>query len=307
MTKNYFLVLFFLFSGMLFGLHAQEPRIFKVVDFDLKGKVKSCLVVTKYGKEEYDFDEEGRLTKSVTRFSETDYDVTHYKFEDGELTEKRMENYRDGEFEASTSIGNFYSLDQVEPRVLTEKIFSYDKEFLDSYQYHYDLEGNLIKIARSNNEGEDETEIKYKENGKHIEQIFSLNGVIQKTVKVTHGTEKGTSSEYTEQYVQGIRSSAVNKTYNKDAKLIAEAKFIFDEQTNKFRPQGSKTYSYDEKGMLKELITNEGEVESAQEYIYQYDNEETGNWVKEIITPDNLYTTRRIKYYPSEKVVEKEE
>lgn len=303
MTKNYLFVLLFLFSGFFFGMLSQEPRIFKVEDFDLQGNVKSCLVVTNYGKEEYDFDAEGRLTKSVTRFSDTDYDVTRYKFEKEELIERRMENYRDGKFEPSTSFGSFYEIEQLEPRIVIEKIFSYDKEFLDSYRYTYDSQDKLIKIVHSGNEGEDETEIEYSGKGENVEQTFSINGVVQKTVKVSYGADGKSRTELNVQYLDGIRTAAIEKVFNAELKLVSETKSNFDKKTKKFVPQEIKNYFYDEKGMLNKLVTKEGDVERVQEYIYQYDNEETGNWVKEIITPDNLYTTRRIKYYPTEEVV----
>ncbi|MBT8313063.1 MAG: hypothetical protein KJP26_01270, partial [Maribacter sp.] len=99
MDKNYFVsLLHSLLALTIMGVgslvQSQEIRIFTTADFDLKGPVKTCLVSTKYGKETYDFDKEGKLTKSVTRYNDTDYDVTYYKYEGNELIEKRFENYR---------------------------------------------------------------------------------------------------------------------------------------------------------------------------------------------------------------------
>ena len=37
-----------------------------------------------------------------------------------------------------------------------------------------------------------------------------------------------------------------------------------------------------------------------KEYIYQYDMAENGNWIKQIVIPDNTYTTRKITYYTPE-------
>src|SRR5690606_517432 len=102
MVKNYnstFIYMFWLFESLVsHGLSAQEIKIFSIGDFDLKGAVKSCLVITDYGKEEYDFNEDGLLTKAVTRYSDSDYDITLYKLNGKELSEKRVENYRDGSF-----------------------------------------------------------------------------------------------------------------------------------------------------------------------------------------------------------------
>lgn len=48
-TINCLLVFFF---GLMFSasLQAQEIKVFRLGDFDLRGPVKSCLVVTDYGK-----------------------------------------------------------------------------------------------------------------------------------------------------------------------------------------------------------------------------------------------------------------
>ena len=66
MVKNYrSTVLHSWICVALFGIvnigQGQEIRIFTISDFDLKGPVKSCLVSTKYGKEAYDFDKQGKL------------------------------------------------------------------------------------------------------------------------------------------------------------------------------------------------------------------------------------------------------
>src|SRR6056297_3029844 len=99
---------------------AQEVKIFTLADFDLKDSVKTCLVSTKYRKEEYDFNRKGLLTKSVTRYSDTDYDVVYYKYKDSMLLEKRSETYRDNKFDPSTSIAHFFELDTTENRQVTE-------------------------------------------------------------------------------------------------------------------------------------------------------------------------------------------
>ncbi len=49
--------------------------------------------------------------------------------------------------------------------------------------------------------------------------------------------------------------------------------------------------------MLTALKTKTGKLERIKNYIYQYDNGEKGNWIKQIITPDNSYITRKITYY----------
>jgi hypothetical protein len=57
------------------------------------------------------------------------------------------------------------------------------------------------------------------------------------------------------------------------------------------------TYHYNDLGMLTEIKTKKGKTEAIKKFIYQYDNGDKGNWVKQIITPDNSYITRKITYY----------
>ncbi len=306
MIRNYFFIFLFLLTGINSGLLAQESRLFEVGDFDLIGKVKSCLVVANYGKEEYEFDKEGRLTKSVTRYSDSDYDVTYYKHKEGELLEKRTENYRDGEFKPSTSFASFFTVDQMEPRKVTEKIFSYDEEFLDAHQYVYDAAGKLIRIVHSGPESEDETLISYKGDDQNSVTTFMMNEVVQKIVKTSTNETSDKRTVFTTRYLDGSPSSAVEEVFSKISKLLSENLMSYDIDLKKFITEENKIYEYDEQGMLVKLITKKDNIEEVQKYIYQYDSGDSGNWVKEIITPDNLYTTRRIKYYPKEEVVKQE-
>ena len=127
-SKNtQFLTLIFL--TIVCTIQGQEIQLFTLEDFDLRNEVKFCLVSTDYGKEEYDFNKKGFLTKSVTRYNDTDYDVVHYKYEEGDLIEKRSESYRDNAFDPSTSIAHFYEIDSTDNLKIQERIFSYDKEF----------------------------------------------------------------------------------------------------------------------------------------------------------------------------------
>lgn len=306
MVKNYFFTILFFLSGLLNNLVAQEPHMFKVGDFDLSGKVKSCLVITNYGKEEYEFDREGRLTKSVTRFSDSDYDITYYKHKEGVLSEKRTENYRDGEFEPSTSFASFFTIDQKEPRKVTEKIFSYDEQFLDAHQYIHDAAGKLTKIIHSGPESEDETVISYKGDDKNSVTTFTMNEVVKKKVKTTTDEASGKRTVLTAQFLDGSPSSAAEEVFSKTSKLLSENLMRYDADLKKFTTEEQKIYEYDERGMLIKLTTKKDNIEEVQEYIYQYDSGDSGNWIKQIITPNNLYTTRRIKYYPEDKIAKQE-
>lgn len=306
MVKIYFFTILFFLSGLPFNLFAQESQIFEVGDFDLTGNVKSCLVVTNYGNEEYEFDQEGRLTKSITRFSDSDYDITYYMHKEGVLLEKRTENYRDGDFVPSTSFANFFTIDQIEPRKVTEKIFSYDEQFLDAHQYVYDTSGKMTRIIHSGPESEDETVISYKGDDKNSVTTFMMNGVVRKKVKTSTEEASGKRTVLTTQYLDGSPSSAAEEIFSKTSKLLSENLMTYHADSKKVITEEKKNYEYDERGMLVKLTTQKEKIEEVQEYIYQYDSGDSGNWVKQIITPDNLYTTRRIKYYPQEKLAEKE-
>ncbi|PIE99825.1 MAG: hypothetical protein CR994_09095 [Maribacter sp.] len=279
--------------------YSQQPG-FTIADFDLKGAVKSCLVITSYGKEAYDFDREGKLTKSVTRYNDTDYDVTYYKYRGGELVEKRFENYRDNIFDSSTSYANFYEIDTIPVRKVTEKIITYDKEFLDRYEYIYNANGILVKIIRTNNDGNDETLIEYTDYKGERTQTNSLNGTILKSVRKSTRTGRGKKKRkvvLTKDFLEGEPHSATEAIYDLEGKLIEETKFNQDLKKKQFVPIENISYEYDEKGMLIKSTSKKDKEVNVEEYIYQYDNGEEGNWIKKIITPQNSYISREIEYY----------
>jgi len=296
-------IFFILSIAFLNNLSAQEIKVFAVQDFDLTGPVKSCLVATDYGKEEYDFNEEGYLTKAVTRYNDTDYDITIYKLNVSELLEKRVENYRDGVFVKNTSIAHFYELDTTEGKKITEKIISYNKEFLDQYEYSYGEDGKLSTIKRTNDSGIDETTVKYELYKGEYTETYYLNDIIYKSIRTSKVKDNDKAVQkiiLTKEFLEGKPQKALEQTYNSNNKLISEKKFVYNEDQKTFIPTESIYYSYNEKGMLTSLKRAKGKSMNVQEYIYQYDSHESGNWIKQIITPDNTYKTRKIKYYAKE-------
>lgn len=300
MLKKYLLILCFLLGGFSSHLQSQEIKIFKVNDFDLKGNVKSCLVSTNYGKEEYNFNDEGFLTKSVTRYNDADYDITYYKYAKGYLLEKRLENYRDHIFDSNTSIANIYTIDSLKNFIITEKILSYNKEFLDQYEYHYDYDNQMIRLIRTNNNGIDETNILYTDNDSEKSVTYVLNGVILKSIHTSTKKAKDGAVQkvvLTKNFIEGHPNTAVEEVYNASNKLLAETKFSFDEIADKMVVSELNTFSYDEFQMLLKKETQKGDISTLKEYIYQFDDGDTGNWVKKIITPENSYTSRKITYY----------
>ena len=303
--KSFLLLAVLVLSGYV---KAQEIQIFKLSDFDLKNNVKSCLVSTDYGKEEYDFNRKGFLTKSVTRYSDTDYDLVHYRFTDSILTEKRSESYRDNIFDPSTSIAHFYTRDTTNNLTIQERIFSYDKEFLDEFIYQYDESGDLISIQHVDNEGTDETLVEYKKYKGEETVTHFLNGVPLKSVRTSYKIPKNKPEQQvvlTKEYLKGEENYAFEEVFDASGKLMAQQEFEFDAIQKKFVPTIRTSYTYNEQGMLISETTKTAKTTTTKEYIYQFDKKENGNWIKQIITPDNTYKTRKIEYYkvsPSKSV-----
>lgn len=306
MIKNYACILFFIlfYSNALFSgaaLSAQEPQLFTRQDFDLHGDVKSCLVITDYGKEEFEFNRAGILTRSITRYNDQDYDLTYYKYQNGIITERRDESYRDGKVDKTTSIAHLYTLDTIPGRRITEKILSYNQEFLDKYEYLYDIDGNLVKVIRSNNDGIDETTIRYTAYNEEATTSYLLNGVIQKSIRTSFKNNQDgaqTKTELTKEFLEGLPIKAIEKQYDSEGKKTREIIFNYNALSKSFVPITEEQSEYDANGMLVAIVTKTGVREERKEFIYQFDNKAKGNWVKKIITPDNTYTTRRILYYP---------
>ena len=300
MVKNYtvlFLILTFFISQRM---APQEIKIFKVDDFDLKGNVKSCLISTKYGKEEYEFNKKGLLTKSVTRFNNVDYDITYYKYSKGMLVEKRFENYRDDIFDKSTSIVNLYIIDTLLNLKITEKIVSYDNEFLDQYEYYY-KNNSLRRIIRTNNDGIDEIRVLYNElNGEQTE-TYEINEVIQKSIRASTKMEMDSVVQrnvLTKNFLNGEPSNAVEEIFDGAGKLMLSTSFVTNEKSKKFMQEKTTSYSYDETGMLSQTEEKQDGDSEIKNFVYQSDV--NNNWIKEIITPENSYKTRKISYYAEE-------
>ncbi|WP_047245705.1 hypothetical protein [Maribacter thermophilus] len=302
MAKKYLsIILLTLLVSPLF-FYAQEVKVFTVKDFDLRDSVKTCLVSTKYGKEEYNFNKEGLLTKSVTRYNDADYDVVIYKYANGELLEKRSETYRDNKFDPSTSIAHFFESDTTSNRKVIEKIISYDKEFLDSYIYHYDDKGDLVRMIRTNNEGTDETLVEYKKYKGEYTVTYLLNEVPLKSIRTSTRKKNGTVQKIvlTKEFLKGEPNRAIEEVFDANDLLIERQEFDYKVTEKKFVPTIRTSYNYDKNGMLESEIIVDGKSTEKKEYIYQFDGEEGGNWIKKIIKPDNAYTTRKITYYKTE-------
>ncbi|WP_318308228.1 hypothetical protein [Flagellimonas crocea] len=300
MKKNYSILLFCTFFQIV-GIWSQEVKIFHLEDFNLKGKVKSCLVTTDYGKELFEFNENGVLTKTVTQYNDSDQDITYYKYDNGELVEKRMESYKNNVLDESTSMANFYKVDSVPHRKVTEKIVSYDKQFLEQEQYHYDDEGKLVKIISSNDEGVDETTFEYSQVKNERTVSTFTNGILQKSVRTsTKKMPNGTQEIIlTKEYIDGEPNTATEEIFNTNGKLVTSEDFLYDVAEKEFVSQKKRFYYYTG-GILSKVVKKTINTESTDKYIFQFDDHKPSNWVKQIVTPDNSYTTRTIKYYEEE-------
>nr|WP_321413040.1 hypothetical protein [uncultured Allomuricauda sp.] len=304
MKKHYAIFPFFSLLHIL-GLWSQEVQIFKVEDFDLKGPVKSCLVTTDYGKELFEFNKKGILTKTITQYNDVDQDITYYKYDDGELVEKRMESYKGNVLDESTSMANFYEIDTVPSRKVIEKIISYDKQFLEQQQYHYDDEGKLIKIISSNVEGVDETTFQYSQVKNEQTVSTFTNGILQKAVRTSAKKGPNGTQEVilTKEYIDGEPNTATEEVFNTNGKLVTSEDFLYDVSGKEFVSQKKRFYYYTD-GKLSRMVKKTVNTESADKYIFQFDNHAPSNWVKQIVTPGNTYITRSIEYYQEEPAKE---
>lgn len=305
MIKNYLLIFFNFLLVSTFVLQPasifpQEPKIFTRSDFDLSGPVKTCRVITDYGKEDFEFNSEGLLTKSVTRYDENNYDISYYKYESDQLVERRDERYQDGVFDENTSMAHFYSYDTVPKLRISEKILSYNKQFQEQYDYHYEKDGELVKIVRSHADGVDETQVEYTTFKNETTVSYMLNGLLQKTVRTSSKKQKDGSEVQvvlTKYFLEGIPEKATEQILNSKGLLISELEFAYRSSEKSFVPLAKKEYIYDRQDQLESVTSTIGSLKDIKEYLYQFDNSEDGNWVKKIITPDNSYTTRIIEYY----------
>lgn len=299
MLKKYGTLFLLLFN---LSLWSQEIQIFKVQDFDLKGKVKSCLVITNYGKEQFEFNQDGFLTKTITQYNDTDQDITYYKYDNRELLEKRMESYKDNVLDAATSMVNFYTIDTLGQRKVLEKIISYDKEFLEQQEYIYDEKNRLTKITTSNAGGVDETILEHVAFKNESTTNYYINNILEKSIRISERkSAKGFQKVIlNKEYIDGAPHMASEEIYGMDEKLISKEVFIYSTEKKEFATEKKLFHFYDTEGMLTKVITKTKNAEAVKEYIFQFDNSEENNWIKQIITPDNTYSTRKISYYPIE-------
>ncbi len=307
MTKHYLSLLLMLTVLPPGNIRAQEAESFSLSDFQLQGPVEICVVKANYGEERFEFDRDGRLVKSLTRYSDSDYDITYYRFKQGLLSERRDEVYRGKVFDAQTSIAHIYQRDSSQGPRLIESIISYDKSFSEQVEYQYDDEGSLQRILRSNAEGVDETVLEYTDYQGEATTTYIRNGLPLKSIRISEKTSGGKAMriELTKEYLDGEPRTAEEKTLNSDGQLIKEIRFNYDAAKKSFRPQETRTFTYNEEGFrVEEKTVYHGASDSRSDdrteirkYVYQMDGSQPGNWIRQIITPENSFVIRTISYY----------
>lgn len=308
MIKDYF---FLSAISLLVGFQsfAQELKLFNTSDFDLNGKVKKCTVITDYGREVFEFDENGLLLKSITAYNDEDQDITVYKYKNGFLFEKRMESYKDNVLDESSSMANFYEIDTTGQKIIREQIISYDKEFVEMQEYIFGEEDRIFKITTSHENAVDETKIEYSNYKDEATKSYFTNGVIEKSERVSTKKLKSGDTQkivVTKEFIDGEPNKAMEQRYNSDNLLIYKEHFLH-KTPGGFVSQEIRTFNYNAKGILEKEIIKKGKAVSEKEFIFQFDDNVDKNWVKKITTPENTYTTRNIEYYPSEENEEPQE
>src|SRR5690606_30485496 len=132
-------------------------------------------------------------------------------------------------------------------------------------------------------------------------ETYYLNDVIYKSIRTTiPKNNKSLKTTLTKDFLEGEPQFATEQTFNGSAKLISEIRFTYNTAKNSFVPVESIFYTYGPQGSVTSQKTQKHRSTTIKAYHYQYDDGEHGNWVKQIITPDNTYTTRKISYYPQD-------
>ena len=216
----------FAFLGMFPILLMGQPEVFSLSDFELRGPVRTCTVLTDYGEERFEFDRDGRLTKSLTRYSDSEYDITYYRYRGPDLSERRDEVYRDGGFDKAASFARFYEYDTLSANVV-EKITSYDQLIREQLTYEFDSIGRLERLVRIHQEGIDETQVQYTHDNGEETAMYFLNGQVSKSIRKSEkeGPEGLTRITLTKEYFQEAPQKAVEQVRDSMDHLLLKTRF----------------------------------------------------------------------------------
>ena len=314
MNKNYLTCLkqFFYFAVLLFTSHfsfAQELKILTLKDFNLKGNVKHCIVSAEYGNEEFYFSEDGLLTKSVTRYSEDDYSVTTYVYNESNLVKNNVDVYIDGVLDKNTSLAHFYEIKLTSKKSITEKIVNLNGEFIDSYTYDFNKDKQLTKLLRKNDKGISETDIHYKKISETESKEIHLVGLdTTKIVKCYLPKVKHNNGDYeqlTIYYTNNVPDRAELKYIDSLGKVIYDEKLKAGiKNPYRYYSVSKKTYVYNDNGdVTEERSFNKKVLMKKSVYQYEYEpiggNIETVNWTRRVEKYSKEFITREFNYYDS--------
>ncbi|UOB17301.1 hypothetical protein [Abyssalbus ytuae] len=288
---------------------SQELKIITLNDFNLKGKVKHCIVSADYGNEEFYFNEDGTLSQSITRFNEQDFTViTYARSNENELIQKNIEVYSSGERDKAVSLAHFYELRLSDKgKSIKEKIVNFKNEFIDSYTYFYDKQDRMVKVVRNNEKGISETDIVYETNKDNI-NVKEIHLAGADTVKVIKRLEPKI------EHVQG-EYEELTTIYANNKPNMAEIRFIdslgnarFEEKLKagiknpyRYYSQAKKTYQYNEKGdVIEEKEFKKKVLLKKLVYEYVYEDEDSlkpVNWIRKTEKYSKSTVSREIEYY----------
>ncbi|MCV6629251.1 MAG: hypothetical protein OIF50_05265 [Flavobacteriaceae bacterium] len=293
--KRVVLAIALLFSTLQYA-QDQDVKIFQRSDFELRGPVKICMEYTKYGQEEFYFSKKGVLTKSITRYNKTDYDLTIFRFDKEFLVEKRLEIYREGAIDKEASFAYFYSQDTTEKgQKTTEKIVNYLVELI-AYNIYFYEQGNLQKVESHKRDGIDIFKTSYNPIHKNkMERSFFKNGVLES--RYTEEKENTQSVREIRNYQKGVLYKLEKQYFVAGRLEKVKSKQVLDASLGMFKNEKTKTYNYDKDGWIEEIQTIMGTIRTSESHLYVLDGSPFKNWVKKIVRPSKNYWTREISYY----------
>jgi len=307
MRQNFLLMIIL---GCLLRATGQEKPYFTTSDYDLNGQVQTCEVLNDYGREVFTFDREGRLLRTETLFPGEDRNVTTYRFEQGDLAEKRVEYISDGAVDRTQSfLYSYTTYFEEEQMRVEEDIVSYDSRFLEKRIFHYDSLGVLRKIVKFHSDALDEIRIERRQSGDTLIVEKWLNQELQQVDKTYTLQEDGALYQYhiTENVFQGEPYEAERERFNARGKRVEYRKLFYDPDTGRYQTDAVHTYSYDKRGALEKEAIQRGAAVYEKEYVFVFDSHQPPNWIRKIQMPENSFVSRKIAYFSPAKDPEKSE
>lgn len=310
MNKSYLTCLKQFFFLTVFISHfsfSQELKILTIKDFNLKGNVKHCIVSAEYGNEEFYFNKKGLVTKNITRYSEEDYSVTTYQYNEGNLIKKNVDVYIGGVLDKNTSLAHFYEIKLTSKKTIIEKIVNLDGEFIDNYTYDFDKDKRLTKLVIKNDKGISETDVHYKKNKDieseeiHLVGVDTVKVIKRFSPKIKHN--EGDYEQISSMYVNNKPDRAELKFIDSIGRVIYEEKLKAGiKNPYRYYSVSKKTYKYNDNGdVVEEMDFKKKVLLKKSVYEYEYESidadSEVVNWVRRVEKYSEDFVTREFQYY----------